>query len=232
MRGRIVVGIVFIVAGIAWILDLAGYPIFPGGFGTWWPLILILLGISQVVTTPWGRGGGVFLIALGVVLQLWRLGKLPGEWWAYVGATMIVFIGVSILTRPWRQKRWRERWGQRSNWQWQGPPQRYPSGKASEEAVFSNLSRVFDGEFTGADLKSVFGNLRVDMTRATLPAAGARLRLSAVFGEVEVRVPREWRVDVRGSPTGGSIKNDAISGSGPTLTVECESVFGNVEIRN
>src|SRR5206468_9251950 len=40
VRGRVLVGIVLLVAGVAWLLDLAGYPIFPGGFSTWWPLLV------------------------------------------------------------------------------------------------------------------------------------------------------------------------------------------------
>src|SRR5439155_16993939 len=151
---RIILGIVLVVVGIAWILDLAGYPIFPGGFGTWWPLVIVLLGIAQLFSWPWNWTGGVFLIVVGALLQLWRLGKLGGDWWMYVGAAAIVFAGLSMITSPWRHRHWRERWNRGDRWSaqpWQGRPRYHWRGGAGggegDEAVFSDHTRVFDGEF-------------------------------------------------------------------------------------
>lgn len=105
MRGRIVIGVLLVAIGVAWIMDLQGYEIFPGGFGTWWPSLLILWGIASLITWPYFRSGPIVLITLGGVLQAWRLKLLPENTLAYFLPAFLVLVGLLILVAGRRRRR-------------------------------------------------------------------------------------------------------------------------------
>ncbi|MHB8584384.1 MAG: LiaF transmembrane domain-containing protein [Thermoplasmatota archaeon] len=224
MRGRILVGLVLLIAGVAWFLSLLGYPVFPGGFDTWWPLLIVLFGLVQLISGRWAVLSGVFFIVLGGLLQALRLDYIHGDWWAYVGALIIVFFGLSVLFAPWRRRWWRNQ--SMASWA--------PAARGND-AVFSNVERRFEGEFSGARLGTIFGRLDVDLRRASLPAEGATLELETIFGHVDVRVPDTWRVEIRGGGVAGRVQNYSRAPTDPNaphLIVETGPVFGAVEIVN
>ena len=110
MRGRIVAGLVLLAIGLTWALGYSGIAIFPGGFATWWPSILILVGAVKLLVPPARIFGGILLMGAGAILQLWRLGLVPGLPWIYAGPLALVLLGAAILASAFRHRRyhWRE----------------------------------------------------------------------------------------------------------------------------
>lgn len=227
MKGRIVAAILLLAIGLAWLLEIQGRTIFPGGWSVWWPAILIVVGLAQMAVAPRNWRGGAVLVLIGAVFQAWTLGYLSDDIWVYAAPVALIVIAILILLPPWRTRTpaaaagapWRE-----------GPP-----GKIGPEdvAVFSGHRLDAQGEYKGGELTAVFGNLDADLRQARLPPEGARMKATSVFGGVHIRVPADWRVEVHGTPVLGRTANLTVTRpDGPKLDIEAVAVFGNVEVTN
>jgi hypothetical protein len=82
----------------------------------------------------------------------------------------------------------------------------------------------------------VFGGVDLDLRPARLDPAGAELELSATFGGVSLRVPRDWRVIVDDRATLGGVEArvtppEELADDAPLLRVRATSRLGGVSIR-
>ena len=117
MRGRLVMGLLLLIVGVWWILELAGVDVPPGGLGTWWPSLLIAWGLSRYVVHPRWRLGPLFLIALGALLQADKLGYLPERALAYSIPVFLLLMGLALVLSVRRHRRvhgqepWRRQYG-------------------------------------------------------------------------------------------------------------------------
>ena len=230
----IVLGLVIVSVGAALLfdkLDVSG-----AGAGTivdYWPVLIIVLGVSQ-----WfGRGllpgfGSLMVMTLGGILLAQNLidDKSFGDLWP----VFAIAIGVSIILGPFR----RNRHGRRFSMKFQGRGRRWKGHGIgpghNTEAFFSGGGRQVDGEYTGSNARVKLASDGIDLTRATLPEDGATLNLDVLLGEYKIRVPGDWKLDIRAEVTMGQIEvnrpdNDD-ERSGPTLVIDGRVLMGGVEI--
>lgn len=77
------------------------------------------------------------------------------------------------------------------------------------QAVFSSQTRA--GEWDAPDhveAQSVFGEIKLDFTRASLPPDGiVEIQATSIFGNVEITVPPGSEVKLEGTPIFGSIEH-------------------------
>jgi hypothetical protein len=103
------------------------------------------------------------------------------------------------------------------------------------------LMAIFDGveleshsqAFRGGSMLAWFGGVAVDLREAKL-APDAKLRLGALFGGVDVKVPEGWRVISTGRAFAGGVADqipEPDDPDAPTLVVESTAVFGGVSVR-
>jgi predicted membrane protein len=90
--------------------------------------------------------------------------------------------------------------------------------------------------FRGAVLTAIMGGVELDMRHATLAADGAEVDATAIMGGVDLIIPRDWRVTVRGTPILGGVSNLAEGSSlpddAPRLRVDALAILGGVEIKH
>src|SRR5258708_23623682 len=94
--------------------------------------------------------------------------------------------------------------------------------------------------FKGGYIPAIFGGIELDLTEANIEGNEATLAISAIFGGVEVRVPRNWQVAFRGAPIFGGIEDktrtarvdDPASPNPKTLVITGAVIFGGLEIKN
>lgn len=77
----------------------------------------------------------------------------------------------------------------------------------------------------------------MDLREACLLNEGARMDVTAAFGGVNIIVPPEWKVEVKGIPIFGGWSNktrgkDYVREEAPVLTLHCFVAFGGVDIKN
>ncbi|HWE51336.1 MAG TPA: DUF5668 domain-containing protein [Bryobacteraceae bacterium] len=231
-----------IVAGVLLILGNLG--ILHVTVGALWPLLLIALGATLLVDrSAWGSN------VTSMFTRDWPSREQHLKWKA----------------DGWKRKQ--ERWAERIAWRTgtysgsafasnltdsihekirQTP---WAEGRIREIAVFFGTKRrVESQDFQGGELVAVFGSIELDLTAASmqpqpaadsqgLPTRRAVLEGSAVFGSVEITVPRNWRIIREGTGIFASYEDKTIPRpepgvDPPTLVIRGGAVFGSVEIRN
>jgi len=85
------------------------------------------------------------------------------------------------------------------------------------------------------NLLNVFGATSLDFSKAELPPGELKIGGLAVFGAIEIIVPRGVRVQAKGFGVFGAVENktdEPDQADAPTITIDCSAIFGAVEIRH
>jgi predicted membrane protein len=237
-RGSIF-ALILIVAGVLLFLDNLGFlPI--QNIRAYWPLLPVAWALAVIERR---RGAHALIRASAVIVfgGLLLLGNLHViHMTARLFAPLVlIYLGIIILIKG----------GDRTcHW----PPRRFGAGsslreprfsgnRVMETAVFSGSEwRVESQNFEGGKVEAVFGGVELDLTGATITAPDRRvvLELNAVFGGIEIRVPRTWRVERESAAVFGSFEDKTVPprpepGFEPaTLVIRGNAVFGSIEVKN
>jgi len=222
-QGRIFWGLLLIVLGGLFLLDQMDKLDFGDFIGHYWPVVFIILGVSILLNNNFKNvGSGIFFIAFGTFFLLVRLRIFDRMVWSYLWPLAIIAVGVWILVRP----------------AWHPDKKKAAEMTADDldiNQVFSSSSRKIEAQsFRGGKADVVFGSAELDLRGARLAGGQATLVLSAVFGGIEVTVPRDWQVVLEGSPVLGSIESRKSISDVPktqTLTIKGSAVFGSIEVK-
>ena len=219
---RLFVGLVIIAFGAIALLDNFGV-VRIGNVWRLWPLILVAIGLSKVLRprgSP-GRVAGTILTVVGVWLLLENLGVWPyslGDLWPLI----VVALGVFLV------------WGALGN-RPRGP---FPDD-SSRVSSFSMLGgtehRSKSQDFQGGDATAILGGCKIDLRQAAIKSGEALLDVFAMWGGVEIIVPRSWSVVIKGAPILGGFEDKTDSPreeGGPRLIVRGTALMGGVEIKN
>ena len=236
--------VTLIVAGILLFLDNLG--VLPmENIGAYWPLALVVYGLGAMNRCRTARTAvwSATLIVAGALLVLGNLGILHvtiGELWPL----LLIAGGVLMLVERGRWSGYTEGWTHRKEWtrrlehHWKT---RERHGQRWDAVFFSIKQRVESQDFTGGEAAAVFGSVELDLTGAQLALEGTERRAvieaNAVFGAVEIVVPRNWRVLRDGTGVFGSFDDRTILIPVPgedtaTFSIHGAAVFGSVTIRN
>lgn len=90
-------GILLILFGAVFLADQLGAVSFGHVFRTWWPMLLVISGLLQVVEHGGASFGGVVLLTLGVVFQLGKLGYMEVDKLFKLWPLLLIALGVQIL---------------------------------------------------------------------------------------------------------------------------------------
>ncbi len=217
-RNRRTLGLVLIAIGLLLSLDSAGI-LRTGGFGRWWPLLLIGVGVVKVrqPRKDGQRAAGVALLLFGGLFQLTSVLALSTSW-----PLLMVAFGLFLV--------WRGVEGPR-------PADATPVSESpylSEMALIGYLKRSHHaGDFRGGSITAVMGGVELDLRKATLQNGTAYLDVVAFWGGIELKVPAGWTVDARVIPMMGAFENkvDPLAASGGArLVVRGHAIMGAVVI--
>jgi predicted membrane protein len=115
-----------------------------------------------------------------------------------------------------------------------------PSETAARVSAFAMLGgtehRSNAADFRGGDVTAILGGAKIDLRNATIKSGDAVIDTFAMWGGIEIIVPRGWSVSVQGTPILGAYEDKSeqhpeIAG-GPRLVVRGVVVMGGVEIKN
>ena len=225
--GTILLGVILIAVGALVLLDNLG--LFPYRFdlGDWWPLILIFLGVVHIVDS---RNvfdfSGLFLILLGGVFLMAELNVIHwGDIWRWWPAVLIL-LGVSILFK--------------------GKPEMLPGSVRTatprseptlhvRNMLAGSDRRVTSQEFKGGDVSNILGGTEIDLLEAKLAPGDWLLSVSTVLGGVDIRVPRDWRIEVQPTTMLGGIDDHTrqnADAAGGKLIIKASAMLGGIEIKN
>ncbi|MBN1938690.1 MAG: hypothetical protein JW843_03825 [Candidatus Aminicenantes bacterium] len=225
--GRIFWGLALILVGTLILLNR--FDIWDFGYliADWWPAIFILIGISILIGNGFRRPGtGIFFILLGTFFLLWNFDILRYDIWRNLWPAGLILLGLWIILRPAFRGR--------------NNPGEIPPVQGNDidiSAVFNGVKRRIDSpNFRGGEVAAVFGGADLDLTGAGLEGGKATVEATAIFGGVDIFVPRNWRVVTNGTAILGSYdqkhRNPAEGEAAATLYVRGTAIFGGVTIKN
>lgn len=226
-RGGLLLGAILVLVGLAFLLDHMGYF---SVYSLWrfWPLLVVLAGVLNFVSRnrPWG----VFLMAVGILLQLNELG-ITHFGWRDFWPMLLIALGLVVL---WGSFGWRK-----------SPPVSASTGgdprtTLNEAVVFGGLERrMISQDFQGGDITAIFGGIELDLTEAHILGNEATLAITAIFGGVDLRIPVGWQIAFRGAPIFGGVEDktrtarvDDPASPLKTLVITGAVIFGGLEIKN
>ena len=113
-----------------------------------------------------------------------------------------------------------------------------PSGDPSlhvSNILAGSDRRITSQEFSGGDVSNVLGGTEIDLLEAKLAPGEWLLTVSSVLGGVEIRVPRDWRLEVQPTTMLGSVDDHTrqnTDATGGKLIIKASALLGGVDIKN
>jgi Domain of unknown function (DUF5668)/Cell wall-active antibiotics response 4TMS YvqF len=246
--GGMIIGLGVIAVGILFLLRNAGIVYFDD-IWQYWPVILIVIGISKISNTHSASSvtSGLIFGGLGTVFLLRNLGYIYGNIWQYLWPGILIAVGLSILVR---HLEWREHSLNPEQPPGPGSGSAFPPGSGftsttsganylHAECVFSGTrQKIETQDFLGGKVNTLFGGAEIDLRSANTKREEISIRADAIFGGIELWVPAHWQTIVRGSGVFGSFEDKTFpatpgqEGKMPRLVVTGGAVFGSVIVKN
>lgn len=227
-QGQIFWGLILVVIGVLFLLDRLGGFDFGYLISTYWPVIIMILGLSILIGNGFRRPGlGLFFIVLGGFFLLRELNVLEYNAWEYVWPALIILVGLSLLLRP----AFRRSGGGDGN---------IPEIRENDVDMSSILGgmkrRIESQNFKGGHVTAIMAGLELDFRGAGLDGGKATLDATAIMGGVDIHVPRDWKVVLAGTPILGGFEDKrtavADTAAKATLYVKGTAIMGGITIKD
>ncbi len=210
----IIIGIIFLLANLS-IVDFRHY------LSQYWPLLLVIFGLIQLISSNFRMiSTPVTFIVIGLILQLLKFGYFRwNQIWKY-WPVILILIGVKILVRKNRNK------------------------VPGEDVEYLDIFAMFGGanrkissqSFKGGTVIAIMGGAEIDFPTAKISQGEHHLSLTAIMGGIDIKVPKNWNIVVKGTPILGAIEdkreNILPSENLNKLILHCLAIMGGVEIKN
>jgi predicted membrane protein len=226
LTGRLMVGVILLGLGALFLLDSLDL-LDAGRFRDYWPVLLIMWGIGNVLDHDRGkRGWGLILVAVGSIFLLRNLHLLYIPWRAFWPVVLVV-LGGNLIWRSLRR-----------------PRQILPRDAATASGVLSEFAIMGGGgrtvrsrEFRGGELTALMGGFDIDLRQAELAPEGAHIEVFVMMGGIDFKVPENWNVVMKVMPVLGGTEFKAhvpgpAEAGNRTLTITGVVIMGGVEVKN
>lgn len=192
ISGQGLVGAVIVLVGVVLLAETTGlYD--TGRLWRFLPSLFVLVGIYAMVTSRFRNlTGPLVLIVFAGAVQLVTLDLIAGEDVLSLWPILLIVAGLSILAGQFRSTA--------------------HAVSGTEVDAFAllggNEQRATSETFTGGTLTALFGGVELDLRETTVEDRPARIDATALFGGVEVVVPRDWNVQMDILPILGGAEDE------------------------
>lgn len=220
--GKVVLGLGVLALGVLLTLDNLDIMNVEHLF-SYWPVLLIMLGLAHLIQSGRDRrlGAGLLWLVIGVLLLLHTLSIWAFNVWS-LWPLLLVLLGAQLLWRALTRGR-----GQID----------------PESASFFDATAVMGGvqrhiacdDFQGGDAMAMLGGCEIDLSDCGSAGEPAEIHAFAFWGGVELKVPEDWEVQVRGTAIMGAFEDKTHGAAAQTkkvLIVRGFAIMGGVEIKN
>jgi predicted membrane protein len=219
--GGAILGICVLAVGVILLLDNLGI-MEAEDVIDFWPMLLVLVGISHFLRPKGSRrwlAGSLFIFA-GVIIQLSNFGYLrfdPFDLWP----VLLVIAGISLILKPFRKR---------------GATIGEDTSVFEATAILGGTSRRLSAaDFQGGDAVAIMGGCEIDLRDCGSEGGPAEIDTFTFWGGIEIKVPEDWEVQVKGVAILGGYGDETrtIEGDGhKVLVVTGVAIMGGVEIKN
>lgn len=217
-------GVVLVAIGIVIGLNSFGITDIDLFFDGWWTLFIIIpcfIGLFDPEKS--GKTGDIIGLFIGVSLFLMSRDILDFDVIAKLIVPFIfVLIGIHLLFNNTIKAKISEKVKEGKQ-----------NGLETIVATFSEQKVNKDNEkFEGANLESIFGGVVFDLRKAKLTTEMV-IDASAIFGGIEVIVPKDVNVKVKSTSIFGGVSNHVsnLENAKYTIYIEAFTMFGGIDIK-
>lgn len=221
MKRRNLLGVLIIAIGIIILLGRLGYIESDYIFGTYWPIIIIAIGLVNLSDKYGSKSLAAIIIIVGVIFQLKELDLeilrdvRIGE---FIFPAIIIIVGLYFVIPKKKGNRTKI------------------SSLDSLDSIclFSGYDIVNDSrDFQGGNVVAAFGGIDIDLTHANITESKPVIIDAFVaFGGIDIKVPNDWKVEIKGVPLFGGWDNETERDmdSNKVLVVKCFIMFGGLDV--
>ena len=222
LSAQLLIGCAIVLLGVLFTLDnldiLQSGPIL-----RWWPIVIVLLGVSRLVgygSAPQTLPGAV-ITGVGLLLLLSNLRIIGfGVWdlWPLV----FVAAGAALVTRGLRRTR-------------ESGPQVEPDDTAHAFVMMGAVVRKMNSsQFKGGEATAFMGGVELDLRGAHAASDTIIIDVLAWWGGIELWVPQDWKVTSEVVPimAGYEDKSKPQADAKVHLIIRGLVVMGGVEVGN
>ncbi|GAB4074648.1 DUF5668 domain-containing protein [Barrientosiimonas marina] len=226
MGGRVWVGVLLIVLGLGFFLQQSELWNFEQVLSAWWPLILIVIGMVQLIKRTYSSPiTGLILLMAGILFLINQWVDFNAA--AFIWPLILILVGIDFLFSRRERKGSEQRYTKKS----QHTDQLIKTFSLFSEADVKSRSSDFNGGY----VTTLFGEAKVDLLEADFPHE-ATMDLTSIFGDIDVKVPKNVNVEISGLPVFGEWDNNTrlqdSDGDTAVLKINCLVIFGDVDIKN
>jgi|GEM_PF-1215753 hypothetical protein ELI_2635 len=224
---KLIIGIVLLVLGVAWLGDAVNFWDFDLFFPGWWAALLMLCFFVSIVSDGPNVGNVFFMLIFGAIV-LKKNNIIPDfvNIWLVAFALAVIIFGGKIIVDAFRGGKKPEH-----------PQSGGDAGFGGAQSTGDHVSYTFTGEtlrFAGQTVQHCsysvsFGSLTLDFSGAVF-AEDAYLSVSANFGEVKILLPAGIKADPQNSAAFASIKNQSQGNALVKCRLDC--AFGCISVTN
>ena len=247
-RGRMVrkflanlfLGLFMIAVGVGYlgnyveVMPWSGFTLFIPGWGA---LFLIIPAVYNLIRNPFSWFWPICLL-VGAVILIVKLEIYPISTAMAIGlCVLVILIGLRIIFAPLIKRSLRKRARRRDREQgsvYFGESTTSSASIVTYRVCFGERNvRLSQQEFTSATLSVNFGEMSLDLSDAIITDC-AVIDISANFGEVNIRLPKNARSEITQSGIASEIndqRNQPTDDDAPTVYVNVECNFGEVSIK-
>lgn len=189
---QFLLGVLVVLIGLLLLLETTGL-LETEDFLVYTPSLFVLIGLWALVQSRFRNlVGPLVLVGVAGAAQLVALDYATVDDVVVFWPLLLVAFGLSILLGQVRSR-----------------VRETDDAFTSAFAAFGGVEkRNTSNRFEGADLTAIFGGTELDLRDATVAEGPARINAVALFGGVDVIVPREWNVQLDVLPILGGASDD------------------------
>ena len=226
---QVMLGIIIVIVGLLVTLDNLGV-LYARDYVRYWPVLIMAYGVAHLVQPrgSYGRFGGVVWLLIGSALLIDSLAflnlRLADLW-----PLLLVLFGLFVIMRSWAPRTLH------------APVSNLDRLAASDDvvsmfAVASGVRRtIVSQDFKGGDLTAIMGGCELDLRQASISTGTAVVSVFALWGGVDLKVPQDWTVIVKGLPILGGFDDKTEQKPGATtkqLVIRGLAIMGGASIKN
>lgn len=216
-NGKQIFGVIVLLLGITLLFD----QLFPGSvsiFATFWPVILMVIGINLL--QKGNTTGGYFLLIIGTIFLLSSL--FSYNFISILWPLLIIAFGVRLLSKQPMDSRMFISSGD------------VHDDKIDETYILSGAEKTFTSEkFMGGEITTILGGGKLDLSQVKLGADVVELEVTSILGGFEIIAPKTARVELSGTPILAGWQNSVgeRAAKAKLLRIKATAILGGFEVK-